>query len=292
MTEICCIGHLTLDKVITPSSELHMPGGTSFYFSNAIRTMKVSYRLVTAVGVPEYPIIEELRAKGIEVMSLPSKHTVCFENIYNENQDHRTQRVTQKADPFTVDALVTTDARFYHLGPLLADDIPLELLKELSKKGTVSLDIQGYLREVRNQHVHPIDWLEKQEALKYITILKANEAELEVLTGGMTDPYKGALLLAEMGVKEVVITLGSHGSLIYTNGRFFEIPAYKPLAIVDATGCGDTYMAGYLYRRAKGADFIDAGKFGAAMATIKIASFGPFDGSEEDVEALLSSNVD
>ena len=51
------------------------------------------------------------------------------------------------------------DARVYHLGTLLNDDISPELVKYLSTKGKISIDAQGYLREVRNQEVFAIDWL-------------------------------------------------------------------------------------------------------------------------------------
>ena len=48
--DICCIGHITLDKVVTPRSAVFMAGGTAFYFSNALSRMDVRYRLVTAVA--------------------------------------------------------------------------------------------------------------------------------------------------------------------------------------------------------------------------------------------------
>jgi len=228
-------------------------------------------------------------ALGIEVDALPSAHTVYFENIYTENQDYRTQRVLRKADPFTVEQLLDIDARIFHLGPLLADDIPLELIKSLSERGIVSLDVQGYLRKVLDKEVVAIDWDVKKEALRYVDILKASRSEMEVLTGH-TDVRKGAKMLAEWGVKDVVITLGSMGSVIYKNGIFYDIPAFSPEgSLVDATGCGDTYMAGYLYQQLKGAGLQDAGEFAAAMATLKIESSGPFTGTEEDVMALLSS---
>lgn len=35
--QLCCIGHITLDKVVTPQSTVYMPGGTAFYCSHAIR---------------------------------------------------------------------------------------------------------------------------------------------------------------------------------------------------------------------------------------------------------------
>ena len=87
----------------------------------------------------------------------------------------------------------------------------------------------------------------------------------------------------------MIITLGSKGSLIYAKGHFYEVPAIQPTAIVDATGCGDTYMAGYLYKRFQKANYYDAGLFGAAMASIKIAASGPFNGTEKAITNALKS---
>ena len=289
MYDICCIGHITLDKIVTPGSVVHMAGGTSFYFSNAIRNMQVNYHLVTALAESEMHFVADLQSKGIEVTVLPSTHTVYFENIYPENRDHRMQRVLQKADAFGMEQLQSIDAKVFHLGPLLADDIPVASIKALAAKGLVSLDVQGYLREVRDENVYAIDWTEKNEALPYIHILKANETEMEKLTG-QADIRTGAKILADWGVKEVVITLGSKGSVIYTDGFFYDIPAYKPKAVVDATGCGDTYMAGYLYQRNNNTGFQCAGEFAAAMATLKIESSGPFTGTQKDVEQLLKAH--
>jgi len=287
MYDICCVGHITLDKVVTPRVTAHMAGGTSFYFSNAIRNMDVSYTLVTTLAESEMVVVEKLRAKGINVNACACGLSVYFENIYSENQDHRTQRVLQKANPFTVEQLQEIDAQIFHLGPLLADDMPVELIKELNSRGKVSLDVQGYLRKVEDKNVVAIDWADKREALQYIDILKANEHETEVLTGSK-DIHEGARILADWGVKEVVLTLGSMGSVIYTGGVFYNIPAYKPSAVVDATGCGDTYMAGYLYQRIKGASFQQAGEFAAAMASFKIESSGPFTGTGDDVLNLIA----
>lgn len=52
---------------------------------------------------------------------------------------------------------------------------------------------------------------------------------------------------------------------------------------MDATGCGDTYVTGYLYMRNKGASYEEAGCFAAAMSTLKLEASGPFNGTEEDV---------
>lgn len=287
--DLCCVGHITLDKIVTPKKTVYMPGGTSFYFSHAIKHFDdIDYTLVTALAESEMKAVDELRSEGIEVAVMPSKHSVYFENIYGENQDNRKQRVLAKADPFTVDYLKNINARIFHLGSLLADDFSIDVIKYLSQKGLISADSQGYLREVRDMKVYAVDWAEKTEALKYIHFLKANEHEMEVLTG-YTDVPSAAKQLYAWGVKEVLITLGSMGSVIYDGKVFHKIPAYKPTEVVDATGCGDTYMTGYLYQRAKGAGLEEAGMFAAAMSTLKIEGNGPFTGTRADVVRCINT---
>ena len=272
-----------MDKVVTPKNTVYMPGGTSYYFSHAIKHFDdINYALVTALAESEMQSVEELRAEGVEVAVMPSRHTVYFENIYGENQDNRTQRVLAKADPFSIDYLRQIEAQIFHLGSLLADDFSLEVVRYLSQKGLVSVDSQGYLREVREQNVYAVDWPEKKEVLRYVHFLKANEHEMEVLTG-YTDPEQAAKEIYSWGVKEVLLTFGSMGSLIYDGETFHRIPAYLPNEVVNATGAGDTYMTGYLYQRAKGVSIEEAGCFAAAMTTLKIEGMGPFSGTKADV---------
>lgn len=285
--DICCVGHITSDKVVTTNATMYMPGGTAYYFSFPFNTLDVSYLLITALSEADIRYVEDLRSRGIKVKVQQSAHTVCFENVYDENTDYRTQYVSQQADAFREEIISNVEAEIFHLGPLLAGDIAVPLIKALSEKGRVSMDVQGYLRRVEDGKVYTNDWPEKVEALAYVDILKADEGELRALTG-LQDVRKGAEMVANWGVKEVVITNGSQGSLIYSKGTFYPIPAFPPKTLVDATGCGDTYMAGYLYQRMKGIGEQQAGLFGAALATLKMESAGPFQGSLEDVVQLLS----
>lgn len=289
MKDICCIGHITKDKIITPRQTVYMAGGTSFYFSYAFSHLpqNVSFQLVTKLGEGEMKSVEDMRQAGIDVLVYPSRHTVYFENKYGENQNDRTQRVLERAEPFTVDEMREVNAGVYHLGSLLSDDFSTEVVKYLSTKGRISIDAQGYLREVRGEKVYPIDWAEKREILAHTDIIKVNEHEMEVITG-LTDPRAAAKCLAEWGVKEVCVTLGSEGSIILAEGKFYDIPAYEPKEIVDATGCGDTYSAGYLWCRAQGMGFEESGKFAAAMCTLKLEHSGPFDGSIDDVRRVMA----
>lgn len=288
MKDICCIGHITKDKIVTPNRTVYMAGGTSFYFSYAINQLPkdVTFSLVTAMDPTEKEPVEKMLKAGIDVSMNASRNTVFFENIYGENQNERKQRVLAKADPFTIQQLEHVDAKVFHLGSLLADDFPTEVVEYLSRKGRVSIDVQGYLREVRDEKVYPIDWKEKLKVLKHTYYLKVNETEMETITG-LKDAHEAAKLIHAWGVTEVIITLGSEGSLVYVDDKFYEIPAYPPHEVVDATGCGDTYSAGYLYRRLQGATPTEAGKFAAAMCTIKLEHNGPFNRSIEDVEKII-----
>lgn len=282
--DIVCIGHITKDKIVTPLSEVYMPGGTSFYFSYGIHALKsknVSYGLITSLAKEDMKAVDDMRATGIDITVIPSQKTVFFENIYGENQDERKQRVLAKADPFTIENVKGIKARYIVLGTLLADDFSIDVIKHLSSQSILVVDAQGYLREVRDEKVYAIDWKDKQEALKYIDILKVNEHEIEVLTG-QKDFQEGCRQLAAYGVKEVLLTLGSYGSIIFADGQFFEIPAYTPRKVVDATGCGDTYVMGYVYKRAQGASVQEAGNFAAAVSTIKIEASGPFQSTEQE----------
>lgn len=288
MKDICCIGHITKDKIVTPNRTVYMAGGTSFYFSYAINQLPkdVTFSLVTAMDPTEKEPVEKMLKAGIDVSMNASRNTVFFENIYGENQNERKQRVLAKADPFTIQQLEHVDAKVFHLGSLLADDFPTEVVEYLSRKGRVSIDVQGYLREVRDEKVYPIDWKEKLKVLKHTYYLKVNETEMETITG-LKDAHEAAKLIHAWGVTEVIITLGSEGSLVYVDDKFYEIPSYPPHEVVDATGCGDTYSAGYLYKRLQGATPTEAGKFAAAMCTIKLEHNGPFNRSIDDVEKII-----
>ncbi len=288
MNNICCIGHITHDKIITPHHEVDMPGGTSYYFAHAMYHLNgaKNFELITSLAPSDMAAVDELRTLGVKVSVVPSHHTVYFENKYGENQNNRTQRVLAKADPFTPEALSNVDASIYHLGSLLADDFAPGLIETLSKHGTVSVDSQGYLREVRGEKVYATDWVGKHQVLPFIDVLKVNEYEMEVLTG-QKDPHDAALQLAEWGVNEVCVTLGDYGSIILENNHFYDICAYPPKAIIDATGCGDTYSTGYLYMRSRGASPDEAGHFAAAMSTLKLEHSGPFARTEEDVWRII-----
>lgn len=76
------------------------------------------------------------------------------------------------------------------------------------------------------------------------------------------------------GLKALIITKGSQGSLIYTEGACLEIPAAKPKAVLDPTGCGDAYRAGLLYGLLEGLDWQTTGRIASLMGAIKVETAG------------------
>jgi len=291
MKDFLCIGHITHDRIITPRMPdgIDCAGGTAYYVAWAIHHLPhdIDFGVVTATGNDLSHEINIIKDAGIDITNLQSPTSVFFENKYGEDINQRSQRVLSKAAPFTIEQLKDFNAKIFHLGTLLVDDVSPEVVEYLSDKGKICIDVQGYLREVRNQNVYPIDWKDKLRVLKSTDILKVNEFEIEVLTNGEKDIKQAARIIRSWGVPEVLVTLGSYGSIIYADDHFYEIPGYAPKKVIDATGCGDTFTAGYLYARIKGANYEEAGKFAAAMCTLKLEHTGPFTGNIDEVNSII-----
>jgi sugar/nucleoside kinase (ribokinase family) len=64
-----------------------------------------------------------------------------------------------------------------------------------------------------------------------------------------------------------------------------RIPAVPPRRRLDATGCGDTYLAAFMSRRLRGERLIECANFAAVAASLNIENHGPLKGSTDDVFA-------
>jgi adenosine kinase len=76
-------------------------------------------------------------------------------------------------------------------------------------------------------------------------------------------------------VDALIVTRGAEGSTIYTQERAWTVPAVKPRAIVDPTGCGDAYRAGLIHGLLQGLDWETTGRMASLMGSMKIESRGP-----------------
>jgi adenosine kinase len=75
-------------------------------------------------------------------------------------------------------------------------------------------------------------------------------------------------------VEALVVTLGAEGSRIHVGAATIHVPAVRPSALVDPTGCGDAHRAALLYGMAQGWDWQKTGRLGSLLGSIKIAARG------------------
>ncbi len=290
MFDVCVIGHVTWDHISIPGySTTRSPGGVAYYTAIALRNLGLETAVITRMARSDtVPLLHELKSVGAVVFCSSSKTTTVFENSYSDNTlDIRDQKLRSVASGFRRRDLNSVSANIFHIGPLTHGDMSSAFLGDVAARGgKVSLDVQGLLRLARDDRIILTDWKQKRKGLGYVDILKADQKEAQILSD-RHDPEEAARVLSSFGPPEVIITLGSRGSIIVCDGRTYRIPAFPPRRVVDATGCGDTYVAGYLAQRLISDDIGRAGRFAAALATLKLESSGPFQGSHGEVEALL-----
>jgi sugar/nucleoside kinase (ribokinase family) len=105
-----------------------------------------------------------------------------------------------------------------------------------------------------------------------VDLLFANEHEVQALTGAR-DLGESLSILAEK-VPTLVVTKGAHGALGLENGEGIEIPAAQVDEVVDTTGAGDLFAAGFLAAHCRGHDLRKCLQTGAIAAAEIISHFG------------------
>jgi len=75
-------------------------------------------------------------------------------------------------------------------------------------------------------------------------------------------------------LKGLIITKGAEGALIYSGDKTYQIPAAKPHAVKDPTGCGDAFRGGLLYGLMNGIDWETTGRIASLMGAMKIEQNG------------------
>lgn len=75
-------------------------------------------------------------------------------------------------------------------------------------------------------------------------------------------------------LKGLIITKGGEGAVIYSDDKIYQIPAAKPHAIKDPTGCGDAFRGGLLYGLMNSMDWETTGRIASLMGAMKIEVAG------------------
>ncbi len=115
------------------------------------------------------------------------------------------------------------------------------------------------------------------DALPHADYLLPNDEQVLGFTGA-TDLGEGARTLVAAGVGCVAVTQGAKGALVVTDDDVVEVPAY-PIDVVDTTGCGDAFSAGFLRGLSLGRSPADAARLGCATAAQVAQGLGTDAGS-------------
>ncbi len=106
-----------------------------------------------------------------------------------------------------------------------------------------------------------------------VDILFANEGEAMALYD--VDSVEAALEHVKADVQIGAVTCGPKGSLVVHDGEVIEIPAHPAERVVDTTGAGDLYAAGFLYGFTSGRTLEESGRLGSMAATAVLGHTGP-----------------
>jgi sugar/nucleoside kinase (ribokinase family) len=118
-----------------------------------------------------------------------------------------------------------------------------------------------------------------------IDLLFANEAEIRALA---REPTRDAAIAAiEARLPLLVVTCGAEGALAVERGRRVAVAAARVGEIVDTTGAGDLFAAGFLVGQARGRSLEESLRIGALAAAEIISHFGAR--PEADLKALVAA---
>ncbi len=106
-----------------------------------------------------------------------------------------------------------------------------------------------------------------------VDLLFANEAE--ILSLYQTDIFDEALQQVRKDCKFAALTRSEQGSVIVANGEVHVVDAENIDKVVDTTGAGDLFAAGFLYGLTRGKDPVTCGRLGALAAAEVISHYGP-----------------
>ena len=118
--------------------------------------------------------------------------------------------------------------------------------------------------------------------LPHIDYMFLDEAELRFIANRQKFE-KSVSCLQSKGLDNIVVTQGNQGSVVFLKNNCYQIPAFPVNKLVDPTGAGDSYAAGFVHAMSLFNDPIKQGKFAAMTATMGIENKGPFNKTADEV---------
>ena len=120
---------------------------------------------------------------------------------------------------------------------------------------------------------------------KNVDIVFGNEDEFKALF--KTEILSDAISASRSQLKLSIITRGHNGSIVISDSQTDEVVAYPPDKLVDTTGAGDLYAAGFLYGLSKNMRHHECANLGSYLSSRVISVLGPR--TEKDIRELAIS---
>jgi sugar/nucleoside kinase (ribokinase family) len=264
------------------------PAGTAG--GAAVVLSRIGAEVLSFGAVGDDPIADSLLAllsrEGIDVSGLvrkPEHQTSSSVIPVRPNGDRPAWHCIGANGAFTLDDLPLSaldGVTHLHLGgpEFLGGEAAGKLLEHGRSIGAVtSLDI------LAPGDPDMLAWI--ADALPHTDYLLPNDEQVLGFTGAssLTD---GARALVAAGAGCVAVTQGAKGALVVTADEVIEVPAY-PIDVVDTTGCGDAFSAGFLRGLALGRDLRGAAQLGCATAAQVAQGLGT-DAGAYDLDVVLA----
>lgn len=276
--ELIVIGHTVIDTVTHPGRRPKiLAGGSAPAVATAAVQLGVDTALVSPIGddFPKNWKQDLSEQYGIDVKGLTEKtgNSTKIDLIYDKkgdldkiNVDHG---VSKEMSPQDIPQSFLP-AKMMLICPL---PVPLQrnIIEHISNQiGLLALDFN----QVYSEYYKLLADKKDLSFLNGVNVVFPNEFEAMLLTNE-TDLYDAAKHLFKAGPDLVVITRGNKGSLIY-NGRqniYREIPSLN-FNITDTTGCGDSFIGGFMSQYTQTADPVKSAIAGTALASFVVEKEG------------------
>lgn len=179
---------------------------------------------------------------------------------------------------------VVAKADFVHIGgfylmPQFDGPDTVKALEFSKQSGAITtMDILGVHQENMAKKILP--------CMPHLDYFMPNVEEAGMITG-LTDPYQMCQYFLDAGAKNVVLKMGERGSLIVgTDGERVRVPAFK-VKLVDTTGCGDAWSAGFIAGLSLHMSVAKAAQLGSACGSLVASGLGS-DAGIIDLESTLA----
>lgn len=291
--DIVVVGHLSRDLIITPETKNEALGGGTAYAMLAPSLNAFDAGIISRVGEDfEQEYWKTLGSSGLGLTGLRKSgpKSTRFVNKY-DTRGNRVQMVEALAEPITTADFsdLHLDANIIHFSPLTAGEIDIDCIRLARSNAKVtSIDVQGYIRSIDSSGmVIPKNWIERDEILGLVDVVKFNESELKMALDAESELSAASQILS-LGPRIVLVTHDRKGSIIYTRDSQITIPLVSANTQVDSTGCGDVYSIGFLLEYLRSSNLNRAGLFAATCSSFNVETIGPYNmPSRLDVETRM-----